>query len=42
VNLAAVDRVGRTDAVVAGVSIPVSKYRRSEFLQAMAAHMGGV
>jgi DNA-binding LytR/AlgR family response regulator len=42
VNLAAVDRVGRTDAVVAGASIPVSKYRRSEFLQAMAAHMGGV
>lgn len=42
VNLAAVDTIRRTDAVVAGTVIPVSKYRREEFLQAMAGYAGGV
>lgn len=41
VNLAAVDTVRRTDAVVRGAVVPVSKYRRSEFLQAVATLAGG-
>lgn len=41
VNLAFVDRLEKTDAVVAGQRIPISKYRRSGFLQAMADYMGG-
>ncbi len=41
VNLAAVDAIGKTDAVVRGVSIPVSKYRREEFMTAMASYGGG-
>ncbi len=41
VNLAAVDTIRRTDAVVGGAVIPVSKYRREEFLKAMAGYAGG-
>lgn len=41
VNLTAVDRIGKTDAIVAGVTVPVSKYRRNDFLSAMAGYMGG-
>lgn len=41
VNLAFVDRLEKTEAIVAGQRIPVSKYRRSDFLQAMAHYMGG-
>ncbi len=42
VNLDAVDQIGRTEVFVAGVPIPVSKYRRAEFMQAMTNYIGGV
>lgn len=41
VNLAAVDTIRRTDTVVGGVVLPVSKHRREEFLRAMAGYTGG-
>ncbi|MBP3701029.1 MAG: response regulator transcription factor [Lachnospiraceae bacterium] len=41
VNLDAVDNIGRTDATIGEALIPISKYRRADFLQAMANHMGG-
>lgn len=41
VNLSAVETIGKTDTVVAGLVLPVSKYRRSEFLEAMACFAGG-
>ena len=41
VNLDAVDNIGRTDATIGQTLIPISKYRRADFLQAMAHHMGG-
>ena len=40
VNLAGVERVTNTDAVVAGVSIPVSKHRRQALLKALTAWWG--
>ena len=41
VNLAAVDTIRRTDTVVAGTVLPVSKYRREDFMRAMADFAGG-
>lgn len=41
VNLSAVDTILRTDAVVGGVVLPVSRHRREAFLQAMADYAGG-
>lgn len=41
VNIAFVDRLDKADALVAGQRIPVSKYRRGDFLLAMAQYMGG-
>lgn len=41
VNLSAVDTIRRSDTVVSGVVLPVSKYRREEFMKAMAEQMGG-
>ncbi len=41
VNLSAVDTIGKTDALVRGVLVPVSKYRRNDFLKAVACFMGG-
>ena len=41
VNLDAVDHIGRTEVLVAGVSIPVSKYRRAELMLAMTNYIGG-
>lgn len=42
INLTFVDRIGKTDAYIGRDLIPVSKYRRPDFLKAMAAFMGGI
>ena len=39
VNLEAVDQIGRTEVIVAGTPIPISKHRRTEFLQIGRAHV---
>ncbi|MCI8401284.1 MAG: response regulator transcription factor [Lachnospiraceae bacterium] len=41
VNLEAVDSIGRTDATIQGVLVPVSKYRRADFLKVMTNYIGG-
>lgn len=41
VNLAEVDTIRRSDTVVGGTVLPVSKHRREEFLRAMAGYVGG-
>ena len=42
VNLSHVESVTATDVKVAGKSIPLSRYRKQEFMQELAAHMDSV
>lgn len=42
VNLSEVERIGKTDVYLGSALIPISKYRRPDFLKAMAAYMGGM
>jgi DNA-binding LytR/AlgR family response regulator len=40
VNLGLVSSIGRDDAIVDGATIPVSRHRRRDFLQALASYVG--
>lgn len=42
VNLRHVEHVGATEVVVAGVELPLSRYKRRDFVQALTAYVGKV